>query len=34
MPSVKRPLVSVVVDGYNESRSLGTAKNTIEALKR
>jgi glycosyltransferase involved in cell wall biosynthesis len=29
-----RPLVSIVVEGYNESRSFGTAHNTIEALKR
>jgi len=32
--SLKRPLVSVVLDGYNETRSLGTARNTLEALKR
>lgn len=30
----KKPLVSVVLDGYNETRSLGTAKNTMEALRR
>jgi len=28
------PVISVVLDGYNETRSLGTTKNTIEALKR
>lgn len=29
-----KPLVSVVLDGYNETKYLGTARNTIEALKR
>lgn len=30
----QRPLISVVLDGYNETKLLGTAQNTIEALKR
>lgn len=30
----QRPLVSIVLDGYNETRLLGTASNTIEAVKR
>jgi len=30
----KKPLVSVVVDGYNVSRSLRTVKDTLEALKQ
>ncbi|MCS6925824.1 MAG: hypothetical protein NZ578_07985 [Candidatus Binatia bacterium] len=34
MTPAKKPLVSVVLDGYNETRFLGTAKNTMEALKR
>jgi glycosyltransferase involved in cell wall biosynthesis len=33
-PAAQRPVISVVLDGYNETRSLGTTKNTIEALKR
>jgi glycosyltransferase involved in cell wall biosynthesis len=33
-PSTKRPLVSVVVDGYNESRLLGTVADTLDALKQ
>lgn len=32
--STTKPLVSVVLDGYNETKALGTARNTIEALKR
>ena len=34
MTSSKKLLVSVVIEGYNESRSLGTAENTMDALKR
>lgn len=30
----QKPLVSVVIEGYNESRSLGTAVETLEALQR
>jgi glycosyltransferase involved in cell wall biosynthesis len=30
----QRPLISVVLDGYNESRFLGTAIETLEALQR
>ena len=30
----QRPLVSIIIEGYNESRSYGTADNTMEALKR
>jgi glycosyltransferase involved in cell wall biosynthesis len=29
-----KPLVSIIVEGYNESRDLGKAVNTIEALKQ
>src|SRR4051812_14693545 len=29
-----KPVVSIVVEGYNESRDLGKAVNTIEALRR
>jgi hypothetical protein len=29
-----RPVVSVVIDGYNESRSFGTARDTLLALER
>ena len=31
--AAQRPVISVVLDGYNETRSLGTVNNTIEALK-
>jgi glycosyltransferase involved in cell wall biosynthesis len=31
-PGRQRPLVSVVIEGYNESRALGTATNTVDAL--
>lgn len=30
----EKPVVSVIVEGYNESRDLGKAVNTIEALQR
>jgi glycosyltransferase involved in cell wall biosynthesis len=29
-----KPVVSIIVEGYNESRDLGKAVNTIEALQR
>ncbi len=32
--TASKPLVSVVVEGYNESRELGTAEATINALKQ
>ncbi len=30
----QKPVISVVLDGYNETRSLGTTRNTIEALRK
>jgi glycosyltransferase involved in cell wall biosynthesis len=33
-PITSRPVVSIVVDGYNETRFLGTAIETLEALEK
>jgi hypothetical protein len=33
VPPATRPLVSVVIDGYNETNGLGTASNTMDALE-
>jgi glycosyltransferase involved in cell wall biosynthesis len=33
-PRLDKPVVSVIVEGYNESRDLGKAVNTIEALRQ
>lgn len=33
-PRPEKPVVSVIVEGYNESRDLGKAVNTIDALQR
>src|SRR5690606_2087921 len=33
LKKLDKPIVSVIVEGYNESRDLGKAINTLEALK-
>jgi glycosyltransferase involved in cell wall biosynthesis len=32
--TMKKPVVSVVIEGYNESLSLGSSQDTVEALKK
>lgn len=32
--SSERPIISVIIEGYNESRELGTAHETMEALRK